>query len=408
MTHRFSISPIHARIPFSPSPPHRQNLAGDLHTHRPRLPLLRSQSPALYNSHFSKDHRMTDNIDNADSVKTYNDLCYDLSSLQDLASRGAWRSILDKVAQARSRSLLSKPHEHLVYLSFNAIALTKLRRFSEAVAELDLVEKGLDIYRYETYPHHYPNRHGSMAPFVLRWLHAELPSRLGKRQETLDRFYILLQFIKEKLTNNLPDSSREVWKKREGLVINSIISHHLSHKEFGVCLDLINELINRESAPVPRAILMSKLGYIQMQFGDLEGARGTFGVIERIVREQKGDTEMMNLVNRNKALMFMVEKDYASAVREYQECIDRDGSDVVAINNKALCLMYMRDLSDSIKVMENALERIPTIALNETFVVNLCSMYELAYVNHSDIKKTLSSWIARVAPDDFDTSCTRI
>ncbi|KAK9073637.1 hypothetical protein SSX86_007961 [Deinandra increscens subsp. villosa] len=117
---------------------------------------------------------------------------------------------------------------------------------------------------------------------------------------------------------------------------------------------------------------------------------------------------MMNLVNRNKALMFMVEKDYASAVREYQECIDRDGSDVVAINNKALCLMYMRDLSDSIKVMENALERIPTIALNETFVVNLCSMYELAYVNHSDIKKTLSSWIARVAPDDFDTSCTRI
>ncbi|KAL4576928.1 hypothetical protein LXL04_013029 [Taraxacum kok-saghyz] len=100
----------------------------------------------------------------------------------------------DKVTQARSKSLLSKPHEHLVYLTYNAIALTKLRRFSEAVAELDLVDKGLDIYRYETYPHHYPNRHGSMAPFVLRWLHAELPSRLGKRQETLDRFYLLLQF----------------------------------------------------------------------------------------------------------------------------------------------------------------------------------------------------------------------
>ncbi|KAI3775795.1 hypothetical protein L1987_45549 [Smallanthus sonchifolius] len=346
--------------------------------------------------------------DNVDSVKMYNDLCYDLSSLQELACRGAWRSILDKVAQARSRSLLSKPHEHLVYLSYNAIALTKLRRFSEAVAELDLVEKGLDIYRYETYPHHYPNRHGSMAPFVLRWLHAELPSRLGKRQETLDRFYMLLQFIKEKLANNLADSARHIWNKRECLVINSIISHHLSHKEFGVCLDLIKELINRESTPVARAILMSKLGYIQMQFGDLEGARGTFGVIEGIVSEEKGDVEMKNLVNRNKALVFMVEKDYASAVREYQECIDRDGSDVVAINNKALCLMYMHDLSDSIKVMENALERIPTIALNETFVVNLCSMYELAYVNHSDIKKTLGSWIALVAPDDFDTSCTRI
>nr|XP_043632455.1 trafficking protein particle complex subunit 12-like [Erigeron canadensis] len=350
-----------------------------------------------------------------DTARTYNDLCYDLSSLQDLACRGAWRSILDKVSQARTRSLLSKPHEHLVYLSYNVIALTKLRRFSEAINELDLVEKGLDIYRYETYPHHYPNRKGSMAPFVLRWLHAELPSRLGKRQETLDRFYVLLQFIKEKLSRNLTNESRKVWRKRKCLVINSIISHHLSYKEYGVCLNLIKDLLNNyessdDNYSGGKAVLMSKLGYIQMQFGDLKGAKETFRVIEEIVKEEgTGEKiEMKNLVNRNKALMFMVEKDYVSAVREYQECIDRDGSDMIAINNKALCLMYMRDLSDSIKVMENALERIPTSALNETFVVNLCSMYELAYINHSDIKKTLGSWIARVAPDDFDTSCTRI
>ncbi|KAF5767635.1 hypothetical protein HanXRQr2_Chr14g0626721 [Helianthus annuus] len=103
----------------------------------------------------------------------------------------------------------------------------------------------------------------------------------------------------------------------------------------------------------------------------------------------------------------MVGKDYVSVVREYQKCIDRDNSDVVAIN-KALFLMYLRDLSDSIKVLDSALERVPMAALNETFVVNLCSMYELAYVNPSDIKKTLSNWIAFVAPDDFDTSCTRV
>ncbi|CAH1436893.1 unnamed protein product [Lactuca virosa] len=287
----------------------------------------------------------TSEVGNVDFLRICDGLCYDLSSLQELACRGAWRSVLDKVAQARSKSLLSKPHEHLIYLSYNAIALTKLRRFSEAVAELDLVEKGLDIYRYETYPHHYPNRHGSMAPFVLRWLHAELPSKLGRRQETLDRFYLLLQFIREKLTKNLPNASRQVWSKREGLVINSIISHQLCHKEFGVCLDLMKDLIKRDSTPIARAILMAKLGYIQMQYGDLEGARGTFGVIEGIVNDGNGEIEMKNLVNRNKALMFMVEKDYVSAVREYQECIDRDGSDVVAINNKALCLMYMLCMS---------------------------------------------------------------
>ncbi|XP_071735717.1 uncharacterized protein [Rutidosis leptorrhynchoides] len=341
-----------------------------------------------------------------------NDMCYELSSLQDLACRGSWRSILDKVARARTQSLLSKPHEHLIYLTYNTIALTKLRRFSEAVTELDTLENGIDnvIYSYENYPNHYPNRYGSMAPFALRWLYAELPSKVGNRAETIDRFYMLLQFVREKTetTRGGPGFSDDIWKKREGLVINSIISHHLSHKEYVVCLDLIKDLIKRDSTPVARAVLMSKLGYIQMQLGDLEGAKVSFGGVEKIVGDEKVETEMKNLVNRNRAMMFMVGKDYVSAVREYQECIDRDDSDVVAINNKALCLMYLRDLSDSIKVLENALERVPTAALNETFVVNLCSMYELAYVNHSDIKKTLSNWIARVAPDDFDSSCTRV
>lgn len=193
------------------------------------------------------------------------------------------------------------------------------------------------------------------------------------------------------------------------MVLNSIISHHLSHKEFRVCLDLIKDLIQKsdDSDSEAKAVLLSKLGYVQMQYGDLEGAKGTFGKIEGMLNE-KSEVELMNLVSRNKALMYLVGKDYVSAVREYDVCIERDSADAVAINNKALCLMYLRDLSDSIKVLENALERVPTAALDETIVVNLCSMYELAYVNHSDIKRTLSNWIARVAPDDFDSSCTRI
>lgn len=190
--------------------------------------------------------------------------------------------------------------------------------------------------------------------------------------------------------------------------MNCIIGQHLGHKEFGVCLSLMKDLLSRVDFD---PLLISQLGYIQLQVGDLEGAKASFLKVEN---EGKSDgssllseVEVKNLVNRNKALVYMVGKDYVSAVREYEECIERDNADVVAVNNKALCLMYLRDLSDSIKVLENALERVPTVALNETLVVNLCSMYELAYVNHSDIKRTLSSWIARVAPDDFDATCTR-
>ncbi|KAL6959315.1 hypothetical protein U1Q18_039463 [Sarracenia purpurea var. burkii] len=343
-----------------------------------------------------------------------NDLCYELSSLQDLASRGSWRSILDKVARARKLSLLSKPHEHLTYLSFNVLALVKLRRYADAATELESLDDDLDSssYHYHFYPHHYPNRSGSMVPFALRWLHAELPLKLGKRHETLDRLYTLLDFVRTKFSDkssNTSSVSAELWRKRESFVMNTIISHHLSHKEFAVCLDLIKDLISQNGDDIgnPNPVLLSKLGHIQLQFGDLDGAKATFDKIEELVKDRMEEVEWNNLVSRNMALVYLVGKDYVSAVREYGECIERDGADFVAINNKALCLMYLRELSGSISVLESALERVPTVALNETIVVNLCSMYELAYVNHSDIKRTLNNWIARVAPDDFDSSCTR-
>ncbi|XVE83192.1 hypothetical protein DITRI_Ditri16bG0067800 [Diplodiscus trichospermus] len=345
-----------------------------------------------------------------------NDLAHELASLQELATCGSWRSILDKVSRARSLNLLSNPHDHLIYLSYNVIALSKLRRFADASSELDsLHDFDSHHHKYETYPQLYPNRSGSMVPFSLRFIHAQLPIKLGNRQEGLDRFYLLLNFIRQKIKEkegNGLEESVKIWKKRENFVLNCLIGHHLGAKEFNVCLELIKVSINHDYLD---PVLVSKLGYIQMHVGNLEGAKGSFNRVESMLKEGKNDgysflseVEFRNLVSRNKALVYLVGKDYVSAVREYEECIERDHTDVVAINNKALCLMYLRDLSDSIKVLENALERVPTMALNETLVINLCSMYELAYVNNSEIKRTLSNWIALVAPDDFDTSCTRV
>ncbi|KAL5714798.1 hypothetical protein ACHQM5_016710 [Ranunculus cassubicifolius] len=344
---------------------------------------------------------------------TISDLCFEIQSLQDLAYRGSWRSILDKITRARKLSLLQKPHEHLIYLTYNVLALTKLRKYIEVAEDLDSLEDFDDLkYKYESYPDQYPNQFGSMIPFALRWIHAEIPLKLGKRQETLDRLYVLLDFVRTKVKDRefKENVCVDQWRKREGFVISSILSHHLNNKEFGTCLILISNLL--DSNPVD-PLMLSKLGYIQLQLGDIEGSKVSFNKVEDLMKEGNvgvllSEIEFKNLVNRNKALIYSVGKDYVSAVREYDVCIERDPTDVVAINNKALCLMYLRDLSDSIKVLESALERVPTYALNETIVVNLCSMYELAYVNHPDIKKTLSNWIARVAPDDFDSSCTRV
>uniref|UniRef100_A0A1J3FM25 Trafficking protein particle complex subunit 12 n=1 Tax=Noccaea caerulescens TaxID=107243 RepID=A0A1J3FM25_NOCCA len=349
-----------------------------------------------------------------EQFNSLDELTHDLGSLHELSTRGSWQAILEKISQARALFLLTKPHEHLTYLTYQVMALAKLRRSDEAAHELNsLHDFDGTHYRYESFPEIYPNRKGSMVPFSLRWLYALIPTKLGNRQEGLDRLYTLLDFvrdrIKEKESQNL-DRSVELWKKRETFVMSCLLGFHLGHKEFGISLELMKELLNRDPSD---PVLISKLGSVQMQFGDIEGAKATFNRVEKMLNEGKGnallnETQFKNLVGRNKALVHVVAKDYVAAVREYEECIERDNSDAIAVNNKALCLMYLRDLLDAIKVMENALERVPTAALNERLVGNLCSMYELAYVKHTDVKRTLNNWIARVAPDDFDSSCTRI
>ncbi|KAG6531262.1 trafficking protein particle complex subunit 12-like [Zingiber officinale] len=334
------------------------------------------------------------------------DLPFDVPSLLALSRRGQWRAVLDAVAVARrSHGLL--PHHHLVCLAVSALALSKLRRFSDAAAEIDALDAPLDSprFRFESYPSSYPGRSGSMVPFALRFLHADLPQRLGTRSVTVDRLYALFDLVRSKILEETTTASADLWRRREVFVIASLCCNHFVHREFEAALALVRLLLERDPSD---PLLLSRLGYVQLQIGDLTGAKASFARLENLHPSGERTVELENLVGRNKALEFIVVKDYAAAVREYEECIERDPADVVALNNKALCLMYSRDLSDSIKVLEGALERVPTAALNETLVVNLCSMYELAYVNHGDVKKTLSNWIAQVAPDDFDPSCTRI
>jgi len=148
------------------------------------------------------------------------------------------------------------------------------------------------------------------------------------------------------------------------------------------------------------------------------------------IGESEVEGGLRNLVSRVKALVYLMADDYLLALREYGKHIKynnnnstiwtethtlnqtyifpnqpqlkvffikqlfsnhnhnsyrntkhiRDGINVVANNNKAMCLVDLRDLSDSIEVLKSSIER----ALNETLAVNLCSMYEVTYITHLD------------------------
>ncbi|KAH7287788.1 hypothetical protein KP509_32G074400 [Ceratopteris richardii] len=197
---------------------------------------------------------------------------------------------------------------------------------------------------------------------------------------------------------------------RKEFAINCILSHHINQRDFVVALKWFKELFKiHPSDPW----LFSKLGYMQMQMGDFKGAKNTFSEVECIITKADVSNALQSsalkgLIRRNKGLEHVVLKQYSEAIKEFDAALLMNPVDIISANNKALCYMYNRDLMGSTKVLESILDKAPLIALNETLVLNLCSMYELAFVHNHQTKKNLSEWIQQIAPGDFDFSCTRL
>ncbi|KAL6198187.1 hypothetical protein ACLB2K_027979 [Fragaria x ananassa] len=108
------------------------------------------------------------------------------------------------------------------------------------------------------------------------------PDEIVQRQDGLDRLYILLDLVRRKVKEKREIGCVDVWRRREMFVMNGIIGVRLNHEELTACLSLIKVLLNRDYTD---PVLVSKLGYIQMQMGDLEGAKSSFNAVQGMMEK---------------------------------------------------------------------------------------------------------------------------
>ncbi|CAI5495563.1 unnamed protein product [Closterium sp. Naga37s-1] len=394
----------------------------------------------------------------------------------EMERQGSWRAIVDKVVEGYKLAGLA---QQLALRGYHVLALMKLRMYGAAAEELTLLGN-LDSpqYRYEAHPGMYPGRKGSMLPFALRWLAAELPHRMGNPALTLERLCALQAYCTAKVSHRMgnPAFSFERLCAVKGwqAVRHALVSHHLAQRDYPTALLWLQRLLRYEPS---NAALLSRYGLVRLQLGDVEGASAAFGLVEKMVVHREvemeseggsggggeegagegggggggggGETagnasntagaeagagagatgaggggsdggvgaggvtaanvgEMKRLVRLNKALVHFARKEHGQALQLFTAVTKEDPTNSIAANNKALCLMYGRDLATAVRVLEDQLQASPLTAVDETVVLNLCSMYELAASDTLNAKSTLSNWLTRLAPDDFDFACTRL
>lgn len=123
-----------------------------------------------------------------------------------LFKRGSWRAVLNEVTlpvltahgqgPATEGDETQRPDVQHTELTlqmwlYRAIALWKLGQYTAAMSELNSFGSfdQVDLL-FESYPDVHHGKKGSMVPFSLRLIRAELPSRLGKHDGSLVQLYV--------------------------------------------------------------------------------------------------------------------------------------------------------------------------------------------------------------------------
>ncbi|XP_009273877.1 PREDICTED: trafficking protein particle complex subunit 12 isoform X3 [Aptenodytes forsteri] len=308
--------------------------------------------------------------------------------LKQLISSKNWRAAVDLcgrllTAHGQGYKKGGLPTNHTtdsLQLWFVRLALlVKLNLFQNAEMEFEPFGNldQPDLY-YEYYPHVYPGRKGSMVPFSMRILHAELPQYLA---------------------------SVQLWRSRLGRVMYSMANCLLMMKDYVLAVDAYHTVIKYYPQQEPQ--LLSGIGRIFLQIGDIKTAEKYFQDVEKATHKLDGlQSQIMVLMNR--AFLHLGQNNFAEAHRFFTEILRIDSSNAVANNNAAVCLLYLGKLKDSLRQLEGMVQQDPKHYLHESVLFNLTTMYELESSRSMQKKQALLEAVAIKEGDSFNTQCLKL
>ncbi|KAJ6665883.1 hypothetical protein lerEdw1_001355 [Lerista edwardsae] len=424
--------------------------------------------------------------------------------LKQLISSKNWRAAVDLcgrllTAHGQGYGKSGLPTSHTtdsLQLWFVRLALlVKLGLFQSAEMEFEPFGNldQSDLY-YEYYPHVYPGRKGSMVPFSMRILHAELQQYLGNPQESLDRLHSMKTICAKILDNlehglaedgsmtNISQENRQgryplnpvvsqapseerisstnvssivnltkfitahrelscllrancvqstkvmtwrilgktlckcrppyntsasvqLWRSRLGRVMYSMANCLLMMKDYVLAVETYHTVIKYYPEQEPQ--LLSGIGRIFLQIGDIKTAEKYFQDVEKVTQKLDGlKNQIMVLMNR--AFLHLGQNNFAEAHKFFTEILKVDPSNAVANNNAAVCLLYLGKLKDSLRQLEGMVQQDPKHYLHESVLFNLTTMYELESSRSMQKKQALLEAVAAKEGDSFNTQCLKL
>ncbi|XP_058798689.1 trafficking protein particle complex subunit 12 isoform X2 [Phymastichus coffea] len=317
----------------------------------------------------------------------------------------------------------SKHTPHSIQLWFTRLSLlTKLKQIEMLETEsapFGNLDKP-DMY-FTFYPELYGTRRGSMASFAFRLLIAEIPMYCGKGKRALDNLYAMLAIIKQILRNLENDLSEDggavkfnkdekhdamqLWKARKSRTLVSIVNCALCSKNYILAAEVLEQLFNCNEWKKKQAdILNSAIGRIYLLLGDVSAAEKKFTVVHP---ENSKSASIKEFVD--KAFIAVAQNSFQEALDFFKSASELDPSNIMLLNNIAVCLLYTGKLKAAVELLENMVTvKNPVKSLQEVVLLNMSTLYELHTTHSIQSKLQLLRQLNRYNGDSTNIQCLKL
>ncbi|XP_013926131.1 PREDICTED: trafficking protein particle complex subunit 12-like [Thamnophis sirtalis] len=153
--------------------------------------------------------------------------------------------------------------------------------------------------------------------------------------------------------------------------------------------------------------LLSGIGRIFLQIGDIKMAEKYFQDVEKVAQKSDGLKNQI-IVLMNRAFLHLGQNRFSDAYIYFTEILKIDPSNSVANNNAAVCRLYLGRLKDSLHQLEGMVQQDPKHYLHESVLFNLTTMYELESSRSMQKKQALLEAVAVKEGDSFNTQCLKL
>lgn len=277
---------------------------------------------------------------------------------------------------------------------------------------------------------------GSLIPFSMRLIHAELPLFFNKFSEALNRLYYLLAVIKRIIVNidsgysedgtNLcsdevvKNCSLKIWQKRRSRVLVSCMRVLIASKDYPSVMNIVHNLIEKSKTDLVMSYsedaLYHLLGRVYLQLGDVDNAECYFEQSLRILKEyleKESHQESVKAIDDaiqtktllQTALINISRNNFEEAKKSFHQCLEINPNCTLVLNNYGVCCLYLKQVQEAICIFEKLLQN---GIRHDGLIFNLCILYELQTNQIKNRKLKIVKILSKFPGDDFNIASFKL